>query len=92
MLGIIACNAAIAGSFASPGVHAHRGFVHIVIINDLAAQHGGAVVPLAEEGCRVAPEVAAVGDHAAGEGVAGTSCLGTVAETVFGSGPEGIHA
>ena len=92
MIGVLASNAAVASSLASPSVHPHRGFVHIVIVDNLTAQHPRARVALAEQRRRVAPEVAAVRNHAPGEGVAGTSGLRAIAKAILGGGPEGIHA
>lgn len=92
--GVLASNAAVAWSLAGPvaSVHAHWGFVHIVIVDHLAAEHRRPSLALAEERSRVTPKVAAVGDDTAGEGVAGASRLGSIAETVLGGCPKSVDS
>lgn len=92
--GILAGNAAVARSLVGPvaGVHAHWGFVHIMIIDHLATEHRRPSLALTKEWSRVTPKVAAVGDNTAGEGVAGASRLGSVAKAVLGGGPKSVDS
>jgi hypothetical protein len=73
-------------------VHAHRGLVHLVIVDDFPAEHRSAWLPLAEVRGRIAPEVAAVGDDTAGKRVLRPISAGPVSQTVTGSGEERVNA
>lgn len=92
--GVLASNAAVARPLAGPvaGAHAHRGFVHIMIVDHLAAEHRHPSLALAEERSRVTPKVTTIGDDTAGEGVAGSSCLGSIAETILRSCPKSVDS
>ena len=92
--GVLASNAAVARSFAGPvaSAHAHWGFVHIVIVDHLATEHRHPSLALAEERSRVTPKVTTIGDDTAGEGVAGSSCLGSIAETILRSCPKSVDS
>lgn len=63
-----------------------------MVVDHLAAEHRRPSLALTKEWSRVTPKVAAVGDNTAGEGVAGTSRLGSVAETILGGGPKSVDA
>lgn len=74
----------------SSDVHAHRGFVHVVIIHHLATQHPSAGLTLAEDWGRVAPEVAAVACHPAGERIAGPCSSRSFTKPVACGSEEGV--
>lgn len=92
--GVLASNAAVARSIAGPvaSVHAHGGFIHIVVVDYLTAEHRRPSLALTKEWSWVTPKVAAVGDDTAGEGVAGASRLGSIAETILGGCPKRVES
>lgn len=92
--GVLASNAAVTRSVTGPvaSVYAHWGFVHIVIVDHLAAEHRHPSLALAKERSRVTPKVTAVGDDTAGEGVPRAGRLRSVAETVLGGCPKSVDS
>src|SRR3954452_12346876 len=91
--GVLSCNTAVGHSVGqAASVHARWGFVHVMIVHHFTTQHSGSRLALAKERSWVAPEVATVGDDAAREGVAGTSGLWSIAESILGCRPEGVDS
>lgn len=92
VFGIFISHAAVGSPIPSSSVHAHRGFVHVVIVHHFTAQHRRSGLALAKDRGWVAPEVAAVAHYPARERIAGPSSMRSVTQTITCSREEGVDA
>lgn len=66
----------------SSRVHAHRSFIHPVVIDNLTPKHSSAGFPLPKDWGRITPEIPAIGDYSSRERISRSYCTWVIPQPI----------